>query len=363
MKPTRQLVLATVVVALVSACGALGSPAQGSSEPRTPGEQASPQATPIAVAARVQDLTAAVGALGGLSSYRFSMTSTGTGIIVGPGATVGAAAMRGIIVNGTLPRALVDSLSSGEVVMSEIQIGSHRWMSFAGSSYAPEDSGATDATLDLPFESTLLDAIAGSTTALDLGIETRNGIATRHLQAHPIRSGNAFPGSDVTAPPEPATPAPATAAPPTPNEPTRTPHPTNGPPTAGTDATPDEAPGSGELGPVSTTVADASFDGVLDAWIALDGGYLVAAHLDGTIAGLSMDDSAPAATPSQLTEDISIDGVGDSANQVLEPSAPSLAPLPSGDPQVVALIAGTTTALQQLTSYVVRITSATGQMT
>lgn len=130
MKTTRQLVLVTVVVALVSACGALGSPAPapGSSEPRTPGEQAAPQATPITVAARVQDLTAAVGALGGLSSYRFSRTSTGTGIIVGPGATVGAAATRRIIVNGTLPRALEETTGiSGFPSLSILVIGTDAW--------------------------------------------------------------------------------------------------------------------------------------------------------------------------------------------------------------------------------------------
>ncbi len=246
-------------------------------------------------------VTGAIDALDTLTSYRF-VESRG----IPPVQT------QGVVINGDKHRVRTDTMSGGAVSMSLIQIDSKSWISIAGSAYQGDDigMGGPDDPVGMPVEggdswvgpiaSEMGSLVSGLGSVTDLGVELRNGLAVRHLRA----TGSGEMTADE-----------------------------NGDP-----------------------IGD-GFEGVVETWIAVDGGYLAGVRAVGTYAGMSSDNGEPSGAPEPYRLEVTIAGANDIANRVDEPVTPDPTVMPSGDPAIVALLGGVVDGLGRLTSYVATITS------
>ena len=98
------------------------------------------------------------------------------------------------------------------------------------------------------------------------------------------------------------------------------------------------------------------FEGVVEAWIAVDGGYLAGVRAVGSYSGFAFDDEpSPEAEPYRL--ELTIEGANDKANRVDEPVAPDPTVLPSADPGILALLDGIDDGLAALDTFVAALSS------
>ncbi|MEA2622216.1 MAG: hypothetical protein QOH61_1126 [Chloroflexota bacterium] len=254
-------------------------------------------------------IVAGLDRLGQVGSYQYAARVTDAG---GPPADV-----RGTVVNGEPGRAISESLAAGEVTTSIVQIGDQAWVSVGGSAYRRDDNFGRH-PVALAFTGTLRSLLeGGSISAEDLGDETRDGQATRHVRAEAALSGSALDAPT----PQPVTPR-GTA-----------------PAVLGTEAT--QRPGR-----------DSGFAGRVDVWIAASSGVLVGAVLDGTYARSDPFSGSPGA-PGTHSETITVHHIDDPANVVEEPS--QVSPTPggpaSGDASLAPFVVDAYARLRQLESY------------
>ena len=99
------------------------------------------------------------------------------------------------------------------------------------------------------------------------------------------------------------------------------------------------------------------FEGTVEAWVAIDGGYLTGLRAVGTYAGAPVDEGDPSAAPEPYRLEATIEGVNDPANRVDEPVVPDPTAMPSGNPAIVALLEGMAGGLAGLTAYQGTLTS------
>jgi hypothetical protein len=250
-------------------------------------------------------LDEAIAGLDSLRSYRVTLTESAGGAALA-GAQAGT---RIVVVNGPPHRARTDEVLADKVIMSEIQVGSKRWRSFAGSTWEPDDFG--DIGGDLPADAGdegwanplegRLDYLQedASATFVDLPVELHGTVPCRHVRATmAARADNSV-----------------------------------------------------------------GFVGAADIWIAVDGGWLAGMTVNGINLNRPADDDGnPTGTPaaSALHVDLAVEGIDDPANSVEEPVEPEATPLPSGDPAVVALIEAIRPGLAALDAYEVGIGAGTG---
>ncbi len=248
------------------------------------------------------DISAALDALDELTSYRFAQS------VADPQAGPLAQA-RGVVVNGAEPRVQVDYSAGGAFAGSQVTIGNRTWLSVAGGTWQEQDDAGSVAGGEWinPVARAFDPWALALDDVRDLGIEDHDGVPAHHLQA-----------------------------------------------TAMADDSVDEdgyPTGSG-------------FTGEADVWVAVDGGWLVAARAVGTQAWPSTGDADPAPPPSPTAYriDLAVEGVDDPTNVVDEPGTAVPATPPPGDPEAAALVKRLPAALRALDSYEYTITSSTGGM-
>ncbi len=242
-----------------------------------------------------EDIAAATAALDGLDSYRFTATVT-----EGAG---GTARSQGTVVNGDVRRTRIEYTADGAFAGGTITIGGRTWISVAGAAYREQEGAALGANDWVNPVAGQLDPYSlGLTVVEDLGVEDHGGVQARHLRAT-ARAGDVVDDDGL---------------------------------------------------PIGI-----GFTGVVDAWIAVDGGYLVATRAEGTEALPSGDAAEPPASPTPYAFEVAVDGVGDAANVIEEPVATTTTPEPTGDPAALRLIRGIAEGQSSLDSYVYTITSST----
>lgn len=260
-----------------------------------------PAATASFAPPSIDTITSAIDALDALGSYRF-IEARG----------VPAVQTQGVVINGEPHRVRTDTMSGDAVSMSLIQIGSRSWISVAGSGYRSDDLGlggpddpigmpvAEGDTWVGPVAGDLASLVSGLDAVTELGVELHNGVPARHLRA------------------------------------------------AGTGEVKADANGD--------PIGD-GFSGTVEAWIAVDGGYLTGLRAVGTYAGAPVDEGDPSAAPEPYRLEATIEGANDPANRVDEPVTPDPTVMPSGDPAIVALLEGIDDGLAGLTAYQGTLTS------
>ncbi len=297
---------------LAAACTGGQAPTPTPVEPSPPAARTEPPATPtpspadptVAPSFPAPDeatVRAAAAALDGLVSYRYVITQSQGGI---------AAAGEGVVINGAEPRTRLE-LTAGGMATGEIQIGSRRWWSIAGSSYQRQDVGSMSG--NDPWTNPVIDQLGGPLAEVDAfvdaGVEVRDGVTARHV--HGTADATA-PEQDPMWPDDPMFPS----------------------------------------GP--------SFIGTVDAWISVDDDRLVAALVQGSQSVPSFSETAPAPTPMPMRIELRIDNRDDPANVVEEPPTVEPTPAPAGDPAAAALIAAIGDGLVGFDSYVFELSSDLG---
>lgn len=239
-------------------------------------------------------VSTAIGALDGLASYRFVGTTA-------EGDT-GASEARGTVVNGEVRRTRIAYSAGGSLAGATITIASRTWVRVSGSTYQEQDDSGVDDNDWVNPVARLLDPWSlGITVVENLGPETHSGVDTRHLR------------SSVTA---------------------------------------------GDVVDDDGLPVGNGFSGTVDAWIAVDGGHLVAASVVGTEAPPGGDATGPAPSPVAYRLDIVVEGVNDPANVIEAPVTGGPTPAPVDDPVAIQLIRGIADGQGALDSYVYSITSS-----
>ena len=243
-----------------------------------------------------QDIVTAIDGLDELDSYRFEGT-----LAEGP---QGASMSRGTVINGDVRRTRIEYSAGGAFTGATITISDRTWLRVSGSTYEEQDGAAGLGTADWvnPVALQLDPWSLGITVVEDLGIDDRGGVQARHLHGSVI-------AGDVL---------------------------------------------DDDGNPVGI-----GFGGTVDVWIAVDGGYLVAAAAVGTEAMPNAGETDPATTPTAYALDIAVDGVNDPANVIEAPIGGAATPAPDGDPVALRVIKGIAAGQASLDSYVYSITSST----
>ena len=258
---------------------------------------------PLVEAWHGKTLQDAVDALGSVKSYQFTANSQ-----------VGR--LSGVVVNEDPPRYSVETAAglgglAGPPVKA-VFIGQDQYVAYGSGPWTRETGDATGIADHNPLQSALpmgFSGISGDPTEsgfplpafVDAGIEDHDGVQARHIRA----IGNGKPPAG-------------------PNDP--------------------------------SFMGGEAFQGTVDAWIAVDGGYLVALKVKGKWV-----EQDPVPTPSMpfnfpfdfndATTDVAIGHVDDAANVVEAPEVPPATPRPSGDAKVIAMIGGLKDALKALPAY------------
>ena len=243
-----------------------------------------------------QDIVTAIDALDGLASYRFVGA-----LAEGPR---GASMSRGTVVNGDVRRTRIEYSAGGAFTGATITISDRTWLRVSGSTYEEQDGAAGLGTGDwVNPVALLLDPWSlGITVVEDLGTEDHGDVQARHLQ------------SNVTV---------------------------------------------GDVIDDDGNPVGIGFSGMVDVWIAVDGGYLVAASAVGTEVMPNSGETDPATSPTAYALDIAVDGVNDPANVIEAPIGGVSTPAPNGDPVALRVIKGIAEGQASLDSYVYSITSST----
>ena len=238
----------------------------------------------------------AISALDGLGSYRFVGTTA-------EGDT-GVSEARGTVINGDVRRTRIAYSADGALAGATLTIGSRTWVRVSASTYEEQDSAGVDDNDWVNPVARLLDPWSlGITVVEDLGREPSGGVEARHLRSS-ITAGDVVDDDGL---------------------------------------------------PVGN-----GFSGSVDAWVAVDGGYLVAASVVGTETPPGGDAADPAPSPTAYRLDIVVEGVDDPANVIEAPVADGATPAPVDDPVAIRLIGGIPDGQALLDSYVYSITSSIG---
>ena len=254
-------VLSLILVLVLGACGGAASsptPAQTPEPTATatpsPEPTEAPTATPSPLASG-EDISGAAAALANLTSYRFAISISGD--IGVQGMPAGAA----LKMDGTVvlkpDKAVQFSITglSGDTAITYILIGSKAWVDLGSGTYiqVPADTANAEQLFETFQPQNLFGADYSSLfgSVATVGDEEKNGILATHYHLDK------------------------------------------------------DSPGGAAL------VAQFGADGVFDAWIAKDGGYLVGVHVKGT------QQKAGKAVPFEVSFEIS--HIDDPANVVVEP--------------------------------------------
>jgi hypothetical protein len=315
-QPKSLGVVALLAYFVAAACAAPESP-RASAPPLTPVPivtvAPSPSGVPVEESERGSTILDAIRALDRVTSYRFVVATSDR-------------RTSGTIINGDPLSSSTSSTQLGSLPMKSIVIGDDEWSSSAGGTWDHEvrthrTEDGTKLSYGHPFHAALpvelnVDEAFGMggldfyPPFMDLGVEDRNGVSVRHLQA--IGDGTLT------------------------------------------------QPGDG------STIEGAAFQGTFDAWIAVQGGYLVAIRIEGRWGPDRLASPAPDPGPDDLTTasaDVQIDGVDDPANVIEPPKVAPATPKPSGDPAVIALLKATETAGERLPAYELHVRMTQGGFT
>ncbi len=238
----------------------------------------------------------AIGALDGLASYRF-VGSTAEG-------ESGVSEARGTVINGDVRRTRIAYSADGALAGATLTIAGRTWVRVSGSTYEEQDSAGVDTNEWVNPVARLLDPWSlGITIVEDLGLEPSGGVEARHVRSR-VTAGDVVDDDGL---------------------------------------------------PVGN-----GFSGTVDAWITVDGGYLVAASVVGTEAPPGGDATSPAPSPTAYRLEIVVEGVDDPANVIEAPVSDGATPAPVDDPLAIRLVRGLPDGQGSLDSYVYSITSSIG---
>ena len=203
--------------------------------------------------------------------------------------------VEGTVVTAPEWRMRTDQLVDGEVSVSIVTVGDGAWLSYAGSGYLEAGDAAQLPGFQLPYEQVIREMVDTGSPVQDLGIETIDGAPARHLRT-------------VVDAPDPS------------------------------------------LLPSNVGDFDA-IDGVLDVWIAEDGGHLVRSTFEG--ARVTPASGSDQVRRMLLSETLDVSHVDDPANVIETPSTGLYSPPPvaSPDATVVALVEGAYGGLARLGSF------------
>jgi hypothetical protein len=275
-------------------------------------------AVPLEEEWRGKTILDAIGALRGVDSYRFVVADT-------TGRTTGT------VINGDPERTRADRSPRGSLPGATVVIGDDEWTSTAGGAWQHEvrdgltDEGDTE-LYGHAFYSALPDDLGGGwgwseddwveggwggemdfyPPFLDAGVEQRDGVETRHVRA----VGD------------------------------------------GTLTQPDDG----------STISGQAFLGTFDAWIAVDGGHLIALRVDGRWVpgdGEPVDEPPDPIDIDRSFAEVRVSGVNDPGNVIEAPGNPPATPPPSGDPGIADLLEAATAATEGFGDY--RITTVSTQ--
>lgn len=289
------LAMALLLALVVGACGPTPGPSPSVDPEATP-DRPLPTEAPTFPPPSADGLVGALAALDELDSYRFRGRVT-------DGAEGGESVSRGTVINAGVRRSLVEYTRDGAFAGGTVTIGPRTWVRVSGSAYREQEGASAIGDEWVNPVARLLDPYGLGIDAMeDLGVETHEGVAAAHYRAT-VDAGDAV----------------------------------------------DEEGRPTGLG----------FAGTVDAWVAVDGGYLLAARAVGTQVWMSDDEADPAPISTAYVLDVLVEGVDDAANAVDEPPAGPGAGS-TGDKAAIRLIRGIDAGLAALGSYAFSITSSTG---